>query len=202
MVRHFLRQKLKDGEDTVYLSGDPLHILEIKLHGCRRCRLVTSRRRLVFGEGNPSADLILIGEAPGKEEDKEGRPFIGRAGRLLREMLTQIGLSESDLYITNVVKCHPPYDRDPKKDEISACLPYLKQQIRIIQPRLILTLGRIAASALMGKEISITKIHGKLFAYEGIRLIPTFHPAFLIRNPNFRPRAVKDLALAKELIYG
>lgn len=164
------------------------------------CRLSQSRNRPVFGEGSSTASIMLVGEAPGREEDKEGRPFVGRAGKLLRSMLTEIGVK--DIYITNVVKCHPLYDRDPKPDEISACYPYLKKQIEIIAPDLIVSLGRIASSLFIGSDISITKIHGRLYDYQGIRLIPTFHPAFLIRNPNYRNHGFNDLIKAKELIYG
>jgi DNA polymerase len=200
MVKRFLKQKLKDGEDFLYLHRGPLELLEIKLQGCRLCQLSLSRNRLVFGEGLTDARIMLIGEAPGKDEDKEGRPFIGRAGRLLRSMLNEVELK--DIYITNIVKCHPPYDRDPRSEEIAACLPYLRAQISIIRPELIITLGRISSRTLIGEEISITKIHGKIYEYGGIRVLPTFHPAFLIRNPNFRIKGLNDLQKAKGLTNG
>lgn len=201
MVKRFLKQKIHEGESTLYLTHqDPLRTLEVKLHGCRMCRLVNSRRKLVFGEGNPSADLLFVGEAPGKVEDKEGRPFVGRAGVLLREILKEIGIDEDDIYITNIVKCHPSYDRDPQKDEIEACRPYFMRQLKLIKPEVIVALGRISSRALIGEEISITKVHGQLYEIEGIKLIPVFHPAFIVRNPNMRQPAVRDLIKAKELL--
>ena len=203
MVKRFLKQKIDEGETTLFLTNkDLLKRLEINLHGCRMCRLANSRNRLVFGEGNRNADLMFIGEAPGREEDKKGRPFIGRAGMLLRRMLSDLGIADDEVYITNIAKCHPPYDRDPKKDEVAACKPFLEQQIDLIQPEVIVALGRISSSVLIGEEISITKVHGRIYEYRGIKIIPVYHPAFIIRNPSMRPPATKDLLKAKEILGG
>jgi DNA polymerase len=149
---------------------------------CRRCRLSESRTQIVFGVGSPQADLMFIGEAPGQEEDQRGEPFVGRAGQLLDKMIAAIGFSRADVYIGNIVKCRPPGNRNPRDDEIQACGEFLSAQIEILAPRVIVALGKFAASTLLGEEIAITRARGQLRSYGAIPLMPTFHPAYLLRQ--------------------
>jgi len=159
-------------------------LLREEIGDCRKCKLSQKRTHIVFGEGNPDARLMFIGEAPGREEDVQARPFVGEAGMLLTRLIEKMGLKREDVYIANIVKCRPPMNRDPEKDEIQQCREFLERQIDIIRPEIIMSLGRIAASTLMGNErLKITAIRGKIFDYRGIPLVPTFHPAYLMRNP-------------------
>lgn len=151
---------------------------------CQGCKLSTGRTHLVFGEGAPNARLVFVGEGPGKDEDLAGKPFVGEAGALLTRIIQAMGLQRDQVYICNVVKCRPPNNRDPEKDEIKACLPFLKQQLRIIRPEIICTLGRIATQELLGHEFRITRERGQWHAYEDIPLMPTYHPAYILRNPS------------------
>jgi len=151
---------------------------------CRRCKLWNKRTHIVFGEGNPDARLIFIGEAPGREEDLQARPFVGDAGKLLTSLIGKMGFRREEVYIANIVKCRPPMNRDPEIDEIEACRGFLERQIAVISPDVIMSLGRISALTLIGDPaLKITAIRGKFFHYRGIPLMPTFHPAYLIRNP-------------------
>ncbi len=172
---------------TSQISGDKenaLRVLREEIGDCRRCKLSQKRTHIVFGEGNPDARLIFIGEAPGREEDIQARPFVGDAGVLLTRLIEKMGLKRQDVFIANIVKCRPPLNRDPEKDEIEACAGFLERQIDVVKPDVIMTLGRIAASLLTGIEkLKITAIRGQTFDYRGIPLVPTFHPAYLIRNP-------------------
>lgn len=159
---------------------------------CRRCKLHLGRKNLVFGEGDPHARLVFVGEGPGRDEDIAGRPFVGEAGKLLTRIIENgMGLQRGDVYICNVVKCRPPRNRDPEKEEAETCLPFLEQQIRIIGPEVICTLGRVAAQALLGNEFRITRDRGKWRSFQGFAVMPTFHPAYLLRNPAAK-RAVWD----------
>ncbi|MCJ7482964.1 MAG: uracil-DNA glycosylase [Thermodesulfovibrionales bacterium] len=159
-------------------------LLREEIAECGRCKLSQKRTHIVFGEGNPDARLMFIGEAPGREEDVQARPFVGDAGMLLTRLIEKMGLKREEVYIANIVKCRPPMNRDPEKDEIQQCREFLERQIDIIRPDIIMSLGRIAASTLMGNEkLKITAIRGKIFDYRGIPLVPTFHPAYLMRNP-------------------
>jgi len=152
---------------------------------CKRCRLSEKRARLVFGEGNPKARLVFVGEGPGAEEDAAGRPFVGEAGKLLTKIIENgMGLKREDVYICNVVKCRPPNNRDPEADEVQTCLPFLKQQLAIIRPEVVCTLGRIAAKSLLGREFKITQERGNWFSIMGIPLMATFHPSYVLRNPS------------------
>ncbi len=161
-----------------------LALLRDEIGDCQRCKLSLKRTHIVFGEGNADARLMFVGEAPGREEDMQARPFVGDAGTLLTRLIEKMGLRREDVYIANIVKCRPPMNRDPEKDEIEACRVFLERQIDIIRPDIIMTLGRIAASVLTGIEkLKITAIRGKVFDFKGIPLIPTFHPAYLMRNP-------------------
>ena len=157
---------------------------------CQACKLSTGRNHLVFGEGAPDARLVFIGEGPGKDEDLAGKPFVGEAGAMLTRIIQAMGLQRDQVYICNVVKCRPPNNRDPEKDEIRACMPILKQQLHIIKPDVICTLGRIAAQELLGYEFRITRERGKWYAYIKIPLMPTYHPAYILRNPS-RARELK-----------
>lgn len=157
--------------------------LREEIGDCKRCKLSKQRKNIVFGEGSPEASLMFIGEAPGSEEDIQGRPFVGEAGQLLTRLIQKMGFKREEVYIANIVKCRPPSNRDPEEDEIEACSPFLIKQIEIISPSIIVSLGRISAWTLLKTKISITKLRGRFYEYEGIPLMPTFHPAYLLRNP-------------------
>lgn len=174
---------LKGGGPSSDFSPDSIEALQAYIGECRRCKLCLGRTRLVFGEGSSEAGLMFVGEAPGREEDLEGRPFVGEAGRLLTRMIQAMGLVRETVYICNVVKCRPPHNRDPEVDEIMSCLPFLKKQIQLLRPKVICTLGRIAAQSLLERDVKITRERGKWFTYMGIPVMPTYHPAYLIRNP-------------------
>lgn len=180
-------------------EADPLEEIRRELGECRRCRLHEGRHHLVFGEGNPRAALMVVGEAPGEEEDLQGRPFVGRAGALLTRMLRAIGMERPEVYITNVVKCRPPQNRTPRPDEIAACIPTLRRQIEAIRPRVILALGGVAARALLESPEGITKLRGRVHRRGDVAVVPTYHPAFLLRNPLRKPEAWADLKLARSL---
>jgi len=155
-----------------------------EIGNCTKCKLFQKRTNVVFGEGNPHARLMFIGEAPGREEDLQARPFVGEAGMLLTRLIEKMGFKREDVYIANIVKCRPPMNRDPEADEIGQCREYVEKQIEIISPAVIMTLGRISAQILIGNtKLRMTAIQGKNFDYKGIPLIPTFHPAYLLRNP-------------------
>jgi uracil-DNA glycosylase family 4 len=182
--------------------GDALRAQERALAGCTRCKLCGSRSTVVFGSGHARARLMVIGEGPGEEEDKQGKPFVGRAGQLLSRMLAAKGVGfdrEKECYITNVVKCRPERNRNPEPDEVSACNPFLMAQIDAIQPVVILALGNFAAQTLLGTKEGITKLRGRAYTYRSITLVPTFHPAFLLRNPGdqYKRMAWDDLKLAR-----
>ena len=163
---------------------DSLEALRAHVGDCRRCGLHTGRTNLVFGEGNEEARLVFVGEGPGFDEDREGRPFVGKSGQLLTRIIENgMGLKRNEVYICNVVKCRPPGNRDPNPDETCVCLPFLKAQLRIIGPEVICALGRVACQALLGTAFAITRDRGHWRAYEDIPLMPTFHPAYLLRNP-------------------
>ncbi len=174
----------------------PLQKVHDEVHadgGCRRCKLASGRRNLVFGEGGPSARLVFVGEGPGETEDELGRPFVGKAGQLLDRMIEAIGLKRSDVYICNVVKCRPPGNRNPEPDEIAACTPFLSRQLAAIRPEVVVALGKFAAQYLMKTEVGIVKLRGRFGEFEGIPVMPTFHPAYLLRNPPAKREAWEDL---------
>jgi DNA polymerase len=187
--------------DDAWLQG-PIGALaaqERNLQGCRRCRLCDGRTTIVFGAGNPRADLVVIGEGPGADEDAQGQPFVGRAGQLLTRMLDSVKLSRDEVYITNAVKCRPPGNRNPEADELAACAPFLAAQLRAIEPRVVLALGSVATQALLRTKEPIGKLRGTVHPYGAAVLIPTFHPAFLLRNPgrDYNRMAYEDLKLAR-----
>ncbi|WP_048405401.1 uracil-DNA glycosylase, partial [Chromobacterium violaceum] len=174
--------------------------LQRKVSDCQDCRLCETRTQTVFGRGNPQARWMLIGEAPGENEDRQGLPFVGRAGQLLDNMLSAAGLDrEQDVYIANVLKCRPPGNRNPAPDEIAACNGYLLQQIRHIQPTLIVALGRFAAQTLLETESSIGRLRGKVHRYQGLPLVVSYHPAYLLRNQPDKAKAWQDLLLARKV---
>ena len=167
---------------------------------CRSCPLAETRTKLVFGVGREDAEVLFVGEGPGEQEDKQGEPFVGPAGQLLDDMLAMIGLDRSRVYIANVVKCRPPHNRDPQPDEQAACRGWLDRQIELIRPRLIVCLGRIAAMALIDPGFRITREHGQWFERDGRRIMATYHPSALLRDPGKRPEAFMDLReLRKEI---
>jgi DNA polymerase len=165
------------------LKKAALEALREEIGDCRRCKLSKERQTIVFGEGNPDADLIFIGEAPGREEDLQGRPFVGDAGKLLTRLIEKMGLAREEVYIGNIIKCRPPMNRDPEEDEVATCCPFIARQIEIIAPKVIVSLGRISAHILINTKIPISKLRGTFSEYKGIPLMPTFHPAYLLRNP-------------------
>lgn len=168
---------------------------------CSRCKLATlGRRQVVFGAGNPNADLMFVGEAPGADEDVQGVPFVGRAGQLLTKMIEAMGFARDDVYIANVVKCRPPENRNPEPDEIERCEPFLFRQIETIQPKVIIALGAFAAKTLLRSPDPISKLRGRVFDYHGAQLIPTFHPSFLLRSPGQKKYAWEDLKKALALM--
>jgi uracil-DNA glycosylase len=160
---------------------------------CTRCKLHKARRNIVFGVGNPNAELVFVGEGPGHDEDVQGEPFVGRAGRLLTQMIEAMGLGRSDVYICNVVKCRPPENRLPEKDEIATCSPYLIRQLDVIQPKVICCLGACSAQTLLNTTQGISRYRGEWFDYRGARLMATYHPAYLLRNPAAKSEVWKDL---------
>lgn len=173
--------------------------LEERVSACMLCDLHAGRTHTVFGVGARDADWMIIGEGPGAEEDRQGEPFVGRAGQLLNNMLRAIGLRREAVYIANIVKCRPPGNRDPKSEEAAACRPYLERQIALVRPRLILALGRVAAQNLLDTDVAVGKLRGKVHRYgeSGTALVVTYHPAYLLRSPEQKARAWDDLCLAR-----
>lgn len=165
---------------------------------CRRCKLCNGRANIVFGTGSETASLVFVGEGPGAEEDKQGEPFVGRAGQLLTKMINAMGYGREDVYICNVVKCRPPENRDPEPDEIAACEPFLQKQLAIIKPKVIVGLGRYACQTLLKTTTPMGKLRGHWHAYDGIKFMPTFHPAYLLRNPPAKKEVWEDLQAVME----
>ncbi len=170
------------------------------MSGCQLCGLGKTRHNLVFGAGNAQAKVVFVGEAPGADEDEQGMPFVGRAGQLLTKIIEAMGLSRKDVYICNILKCRPPQNRNPLPEEITACEPFLKQQLKSISPRIICALGTFAAKTLLKTEVPISVLRGRFHSYEGIKLMPTYHPAYLLRNPSAKKIVWEDVQLImKEL---
>jgi len=187
-------------------SGNALQLAAIRadLGDCRRCGLCEKRKEIVFGEGAADARVVFIGEGPGEEEDKSGRPFVGRAGELLTKMIEAVGWRREDVYICNIVKCRPPGNRDPLPDEVETCRPFLERQIRAIAPLAIVTLGKPAISTLLGRTVAITKLRGQWQEFQGIPVLPTYHPAYLLRNYTRETRQAvwDDLRAVRERVEG
>ncbi len=180
-------------------AGREWEELSLRVEQCKLCPLHRSRIRTVFGTGNREAECLIVGEAPGAQEDRQGEPFVGRAGQLLNEMLRALGYSRDDVYIANTLKCRPPNNRDPQIDEARSCAPYLEKQIRLLAPRVILAVGRIAAQLLLENESSLSRMRGKCFTYQntGIPVVVTYHPAYLLRRPADKAKAWIDLQRAR-----
>ena len=187
-------------------SGDagrfPLEALREELGDCRRCPLHQTRHRIVFGEGAPRAELVFVGEAPGADEDAQGRPFVGRAGQLLTKIIGAMGLKREDVYICNILKCRPPGNRNPQPDEIAACEPFLIRQLQVIRPKVICALGTFSAHTLLKSEAPISVLRGCFHAYQGIPLMPTYHPAYLLRNPGAKKQVWEDVQMVMKLLRG
>jgi DNA polymerase len=172
---------------------------EQALQSCRRCKLCEGRTHVVFGSGDPTADFVVIGEGPGADEDAQGLPFVGRAGQLLTKMLAAVDLTRDEVFITNAVLCRPPGNRNPESDELAACAPFLADKLAVIQPKVVLALGSVATQSLLRTKEAIGKVRGRVHAFGDAVLIPTFHPAFLLRNPGqeYKRMAWEDLKLAR-----
>jgi DNA polymerase len=170
-----------------------LQVLRDEIGDCKRCKLAPTRTNLVYGVGNPDADLVFVGEAPGADEDAQGEPFVGKAGQLLTKMIEAMGYTRDDVYICNVLKCRPPGNRNPEPDEVASCEPFLKRQLAAIRPRMIVALGKFAAQCLLRDDTPITRLRGGFRSYEGIPLMPTLHPAYLLRDPSKKKLAWEDL---------
>ncbi|HYT08057.1 MAG TPA: uracil-DNA glycosylase [Rugosimonospora sp.] len=175
------------------VEGDSLERICGELAGCTRCKLHRRRTNIVFGVGNPHAELVFVGEGPGHDEDVQGIPFVGRAGQLLTQMINAMGLSREDVYIANVVKCRPPENRAPEKDEVATCLPFLLRQLTNINPKVIVCLGSVAAQALLNTNKAISHFRGQWLDFRGAKLMATYHPAYLLRNPHAKPEVWADL---------
>jgi DNA polymerase len=187
---------------TAPTGPESLEDIRAHLGDCRRCKLCHGRSTIVFGAGHPRARLMFVGEGPGQEEDRAGEPFVGAAGHLLNRIIEAIALRREDVYIANVVKCRPPGNRLPEPDEIAACLPFLRRQIAAIRPLFICTLGGCAAQTLLETSEAVSRLRGRFFDFEGIRLLPTFHPAYLLRNPEKKREVWEDMKLLmKEFPY-
>lgn len=167
--------------------------LRAQAEACTKCRLAGTRTHVVFGVGNPHADLMFIGEAPGRDEDIQGEPFVGRAGQLLTDIIKAMKLTRDQVYIANVIKCRPPENRNPEPDELDACRPFIRRQVELIEPKVIVTLGRFGLQSLTEKAYAISSVRGQWLEYNGIKLMPTYHPAYLLRNPAAKKEVWADM---------
>jgi uracil-DNA glycosylase len=181
-------------------SMPDLSSLQKFLEGCPRCKLSKTRTNIVFGQGNPRAELMFVGEAPGRDEDEQGLAFVGRAGQLLTKIIEAIGRTRDDVFIANVLKCRPPSNRNPEPDEVASCRPFLDEQIRLIAPRVIVTLGTFAAQALLETDEPIGRMRGRWRSTRGVKVMPTFHPAFLLRSPERKKDVWEDMKLVRDFL--
>ena len=179
---------------------ETLQQLRDEIGDCRRCQLSQGRSHIVFGVGNPDADLVFVGEAPGRDEDIKGEPFVGKAGQLLTRIILAMGLARDDVYICNVIKCRPPDNRDPLPAEVEMCEPFLKEQLSIIKPRAICALGSFASQTLLKSEVRISRLRGQFRDYNGVPLMPTYHPSFLLRNPHAKREVWEDIRMVMDLL--
>jgi uracil-DNA glycosylase family 4 len=213
LTKNFLMQQVELGFDEIYTQTNPkkatakiepvnspgnLEDFYHRIKDCTKCHLANTRTNFVFGTGNPQAKLMLIGEAPGREEDLQGKPFVGAAGQLLDKMLIAIQFQREDVFIANILKCRPPENRDPRPDEIEICKPYLMEQIRLISPKIILALGRISAQALLETKSALGQLRGKFHDFNGIKLMVTYHPAALLRYQQYKKPTWEDLQLLQK----
>ena len=169
--------------------------LAVEAAGCTKCPLAATRTNVVFGAGDPHAPLMIVGEAPGKDEDEQGEPFVGRAGQLLTQIIKAMGFARDDVYIANVVKCRPPNNRNPEPDEIAQCSPFLNAQIASIKPKVIVALGKFAAQTMLGTEMPISRLRGRFHEYKGIKVLATYHPSYLLRNPDAKRDVWEDMKM-------
>jgi uracil-DNA glycosylase family 4 len=181
-------------------SMPDLPALQKFVEGCPRCKLSRGRTNIVFGQGNPKADLMFVGEAPGHEEDLQGLAFVGRAGQLLTKIIEAMGKTRDNVYIVNVLKCRPPHNRNPEPDEVASCMPFLEEQIRLISPKVIVTLGTFAAQAVLGTDEPIGRMRGRWRSARGVRVMPTFHPAFLLRSPDRKKDVWEDMKVVRDYL--
>jgi uracil-DNA glycosylase len=183
-------------------SMEDLAALARSMDGCTRCKLSESRTRIVVGHGNPTAQLMFVGEAPGREEDEQGLPFVGAAGQLLTKIIEAMGTTRDEVYIVNTVGCRPPENRNPEPDEVAACRPFLQEQIRVVAPRVIVTLGTFATQAVLRTEEPISRVRGRWHDAYGARVMPTFHPAYLLRSPKGKKEVWADMQLVRDYLAG
>ncbi len=217
-VRDYLLQMKQDGAREVYLSAEgrrsleratratrgvtTLRELERVMKKCHKCPIGEDRLNVVFGEGSEKADIVYVGEAPGADEDEQGRPFVGRAGQLLRKIIRAMKYEPEEVYIANILKCRPPGNREPLPEEVQRCFPYLAMQIELIKPKVIVALGKHAAHRLLGVTTPITKLRGNWGSFHGIPVMPTFHPSYLLRNPNSKRELWEDMKKVLEVVKG
>ena len=192
----------EEGAEEAAARAAALGAMAEVVAACRRCRLCEGRQKTVFGSGDPNADLMFIGEGPGAEEDRQGLPFVGRAGELLTRIIEAIGMTRDQVYIANIVKCRPPGNRDPQPDEVAACRSYLERQIALVRPRLLVALGRIAAQTLLGNDLPIGRMRGQWFEVLGVPSMVTYHPAALLRNPALKRPTWEDMQQVRDRLQG
>ncbi|RMD90734.1 MAG: uracil-DNA glycosylase [Calditrichaeota bacterium] len=202
LTEAYFKQQAEIYGNDFYLETLPepsLNEFYLQIKDCKRCKLWKHRTRFVFGTGNPDANLMCVGEAPGFDEDQQGEPFVGAAGQLLNRILKAIEFQREEVYIANIVKCRPPGNRDPEPEEAVQCLPYLKKQIDLVKPKLILALGRIAAQYLLNVQASISELRGKVHEIDGIKIVVTYHPAALLRNAQLKRKTWEDVQQLRRL---
>jgi len=189
-----------EGEPKSVVIPASLSVVREDLGDCTRCKLHEGRTNIVFGVGNTEAELMFVGEGPGRDEDLQGEPFVGRAGKLLNDIIGAIEMRREDVYIANVVKCRPPENRNPEPDEVASCRGFLFQQLAVVRPKIVVALGRPAAETLLGRPVAISAVRGQLFDYHGAKLVPTYHPAFLLRSPTKKREVWEDMKLVRDLL--
>lgn len=203
MFRSYLQQQLEFGEEEILLTSgsksERLAILEKKVEECTLCPLSQSRKKAVFGEGDPASSVAFVGEAPGREENEQGRPFVGSAGQLLTKAIEAVGWKREDVYIGNILKCRPPNNRVPRESEIASCLPYLLEQLSIIDPSVVVLLGAVATQSILKTHSPMYKLRGTVFTHSEMKLIPTYHPAALLRNPNLKSSFWGDMKFIRSI---
>jgi DNA polymerase len=187
-------------DEEIMTKSLALQKVRDEMGDCKRCKLCQGRNNIVFGEGNPAARLMFVGEGPGADEDEQGRPFVGRAGQVLTNLINKLGFERGDFYIANVVKCRPPGNRDPEEDEISACRVFLEKQIDAISPVVIMTLGSVATRMLLSTEETISRMRGRFHDYRGVKVMPTFHPSYLLRSPKQKMKTWDDARAAMRVL--